>query len=48
MNSKLLHFQGPRSPAARRIGTRTWARIHRIDEPSTEDPEIASILDASQ
>lgn len=46
--SKLFLFQGPRSPAARRIGTRSWARIHRIDEPSTEDPEIASILNASQ
>ncbi len=46
IKSKLLLFQGPWSPAVRRIGT--WARIHRIDEPSTEDPEIANSLDASQ
>ena len=35
VSSLFFSFQGPRSPAARRIGTRSWARIHRIDEPST-------------
>ena len=34
--------QGPRTPAAGRIAAGVgggWARIHRIDEPSTPDPE---------